>query len=89
LIGYGIISKRNNVKAFRIRINTKAGVIRVLTLINGKLLTNQKIEKFNAACALYGVMPINSSENNCSPSTAWFSGFFDGDGHISIRNEYT
>lgn len=90
ILGYGNISKRSNVKAYRIRIGKKQGVIHILNQINGKLITPSKIIKFNEACKLYSVNPISSVPNNIvSRNNAWFSGFFDGDGSISIRNAYT
>jgi len=87
LLGFGIVSKRSNVKAYRIRINKTLAIEKFIHLINGKLLTKQKHRQLIKVCEILHLTPIIN--NSFSKDNAWFAGFFDGEGYFSIRNQYT
>jgi len=87
IVGYGVVKKRSNAKAYRIRFHNKAGVEKVIKWINGKLLTDNKKSKLIKICNMINIDPITN--NTFSTNNAWFSGFFDAEGYISIRNKYT
>lgn len=87
IIGYGIISKRISSKAYRIRIRNKEGCKMVINLINGKLLTSRKHDQLITMCQIFDIKPITNV--SFSINNAWFSGFFDAEGYISVRNKYT
>jgi len=86
-LGVGQVSKRSNVKAFRIRIHNKKGVATIINLINGKLLTSDKHKQLINICKVLDITPIIN--NTFSSDNAWFSGFFDAEGYITVRNKYT
>jgi hypothetical protein len=87
-IGHGVVSKRSSTKAYRIRIRDKVGCKIVINYVNGKLLTPGKHAQLVKICQ---VLDITSSACHASfsPDNAWFSGFFDAEGYIAVRNQYT
>lgn len=86
-LGFGLVRKRTAAKAYRIRWNKKENVKKILHLINGKLLTTQKKTIVLRAFQIFDISPITG--NTLDPQNAWFAGFFDGEGYLSIRNKYT
>ena len=87
ITGFGSVSKRTNSKAYRIRFTNKQACITVINLINGKLLTPAKHLQLIKICKVLNISPITT--NTFSIYNAWFSGFFDAEGYISVRNKYT
>nr|pir hypothetical COI intron protein 361 - Allomyces macrogynus mitochondrion [Allomyces macrogynus] len=88
ILGVGSVSKRENTKAtYRFRVRDKAGCILIISLINGKLLTPGKHDQLIKMCGALDIVPI--TDNTFSIDNAWFSGFFDAEGYISVRNKYT
>lgn len=87
ILGAGKVTPRSNSKAYRIRIRNKEGVKNVINLINGKLLTPGKHQQLINICNILKITPIIN--NTFCSDNAWFSGFFDAEGYLSIRNKYT
>lgn len=84
---FGIVSKRSKMKTYRIRINQKLGVVQIIELVNGKLLTQEKHLQLTKVCLLLNIVPITN--NVLLKESPWFTGFFDGAGSFSIGNKYT
>lgn len=87
LTGVGCVTKRTNTKAYRIRFLNRHACITVINLINGKLLTSTKHLQLINICKVLNINPITN--NTFSKDNAWFSGFFDAEGYITVRNKYT
>ncbi len=87
ILGTGKVTPRSSSKAYRLRIRNKEGVKTVINLINGKLLTPGKHQQLIKICNLINIRPIIN--NSFTTKNAWFSGFFDAEGYLSIRNKYT
>lgn len=92
ILGFGNISKRSGVNAYRIRTSKYEYVLDVLNRVNGLLLTSGKHAQLQKICAFYGITPIipSSVESiNIIKTTAWLSGFFDAEGHFNVMNKFT
>ena len=91
-VGHGNVNKIKDKKAVRYICNNKAGLIIILSLINGKLLSNYKydqlikhnyIEDFN--------LSILPPLNKLNLDNYWLAGFTQADGcfHISVVKSKT
>jgi hypothetical protein len=85
-LNYGNITKRSNVKAYRIIINKIENIKDLINRLNGKLNTPEKQLQFIKICQIFNITP--TFPNN-SLNFAWLSGFIDGEGYFSIRNKDT
>ena len=92
----GNILKRSNSNSYRIRFTNKNSILKILYIINGKLLTDSKHIQLIKFCKLFNIKPImNFSYSQLSTNilflknNAWLSGFFDAEGFFYIRNKYT
>lgn len=83
----GSILQRIKTTAVRWRVYKKSSLIPIIELINGKLLTLSKHQQLVKIGQELSIQPILNF--NCSTHNSWFSGFFDAEGYLSIRNDYT
>ena len=83
---FGAVKKRPGVKAFRFRVYRKKSIRTLLSMLNGKLCTPEKISQFTKVCALHDV-PLRCG--SVKRDTSWFAGFVDAEGYFSIRNKNT
>lgn len=81
------MTKRSKVKAYRWRSAKRTVMIKLIGLINGKLLTPSKHSQLIKVSSLINIKPIINKNLNIDSS--WFAGFFDAEGYFSIRNTYT
>jgi quinol-cytochrome oxidoreductase complex cytochrome b subunit len=92
ILKVGSITKRTNVKAYRIRIQIKADVLNLYQNLKGKLLTKSKYNQLNNISKLsYNTtVEIVSKEQavDIIKNTAWLTGFFDAEGSFVIMNKF-
>ena len=92
LIGYGHVYKVSNKDAWNLVIGNKAGIIRVIKLINGKIRGQSKLNQIRKVLALprYSeikdlIIKLNISNDF---NNYWLAGFTDGDGSFQIKILY-
>ena len=91
-LGYGNISKRTGVKAYRIRTAQQANLIDLMKRLNGKFLTTSKQVQLIKVCNHFHMTPIIPTKVesiNIIKNTSWLSGFFDAEGFFNIMNKTT
>lgn len=76
----GSIKHRKTSLSYRYRLHNKAGILDIISRINGKICQTNRMFQLQKICALYSIpykppQPLNV--NN-----AWFAGFFDADGTL-------
>jgi hypothetical protein len=92
ILGYGSITKRTGVNAFRFRIARRECLLDILSRVNGYLVTKGKQAQLIRMCKHLGIKPIIPTEDRSIyivRNTAWLSGFFDAEGHFNVMNKYT
>ncbi len=82
----GSVKLRSGARAFRYRLHHKAGMINLISRINGKIRHSKRMVQLKKICELYNIQfkePVPLTIQN-----GWFSGFFDADGTIgfSMKN---
>lgn len=73
--------------AIRYRLNKQEEIIILLNKLNGLIRTSNRIKQFKEACLKYNIE--YKSPIPLEFKSAWFSGFFDADGHISYNKNKT
>lgn len=88
-IEHGSISRKKGSNAYIYTINSAEGLIKTITLVNGKFKTakigalKNLIEWFRAKEKIdFYVLPINTVSLDKS---SWLAGFIEADGHFSVR----
>jgi hypothetical protein len=84
-IGGNLNILRGN-KAVRFKLHKYDAIVSLVNNINGLIRTPNRIEQLKLVCLNYGIEykdPIKLEFNN-----AWFSGFFDSDGHVSYNKAH-
>jgi hypothetical protein len=69
--------------ALRFKLHKYDAMVLLINNINGLIRTKNRIDQLKLACLRYGIdfkNPVKLEYNN-----AWFSGFFDSDGHVSLN----
>jgi hypothetical protein len=77
----GSVKLRSKAKAFRYRLHHKMGIINVLNCLNGLIQNSVRFNQLKNLLDHYNLPLLNQAQ--LTLNTAWFSGFFDGDGTIS------
>jgi len=79
----GSVKVRSKAKAYRYRLHNKVGMLNALTRLNGLCYHSIRFNQFKLLCNHYDLPLLNP----CSLTlhTAWFSGFFDGNGTLWYR----
>jgi hypothetical protein len=89
-LGWGNISKRVKVNAYRLRTSKSKNILDILNRLNGKILTSSKQLQLKNLYLKYNIpfiIPIDSK--NIIKNTSWLSGFFDAEGYFNIMNKST
>jgi len=88
-IGHGSISRKKGSNAYIYAINSTEGLIKTITLVNGKFKTvkiealKKLIEWFKAKEIIdFNVLPINTVPLD---NSSWLAGFIEADGSFSVR----
>lgn len=81
----GSINRRKGKKAYRWRLHKKQPIETLCHNLNGLFKTVRIEKQFQKVCNLYGIQQLPRSPFNLE--TAWFSGFFSGDGSFFINTK--
>ena len=91
-LGHGSISKKKGSNAYIFTVNNKEGIIKLITLVNGKF----KTDKINALQKLIEWHNNKGSNIIFKPlcelpldQSSWLAGFIEADGHFSVRATQT
>ena len=79
----GSIKLRSNANALKYRLHNKEGLLNLINDVNGHIRNSNRLVQLNNICVKYNlnlIWPEKLRYDN-----AWLSGFFDGDGTISIN----
>lgn len=84
----GGIKRRSNVKAYRWRCHNKAGMLHLVSMINGRLLLQKRIQQLKSVSKQLDLATTSLSclkEHVFSSDNAWLAGFFEGKGYFRIN----
>ena len=93
-IGYGSVKKVKDKNAFLLVISAKKGLEKVITLINGKLITENKINQINNNILNHSSyadlkkntdFKLNRITENIDLKNHWLAGFSDADASFQIK----
>lgn len=76
------IKNRSGVKAIRLRVHNKEGMLDIINKINGLIHYPQRKIQLKKLCDLYGIPYIEPKKLDVESS--YFSGILDGDGTITM-----
>ena len=79
----GNLNTVNGVNAIRFKLHERDSIVCLLNNLNGLIRTKTRIDQFKSACLKYGVEYKETVK--LEYDNAWFSGFFDSDGHVSYN----
>jgi Cytochrome C and Quinol oxidase polypeptide I/LAGLIDADG endonuclease len=79
----GSIKLRSNTKALRYRLHHKEGLLNLIHDVNGYIRNPNRLVQLNNICIKYNLNLI--WPDKLTYDNGWLSGFFDGDGTISIN----
>lgn len=79
----GTVQLRKGKKSCRWRLHKKQPMYELVHFLNGCFKTERVQKQFREICHIYGIKQLESSPFTLD--TAWFSGFFSGDGSFSIN----
>lgn len=80
----GSIKPRSGVNALRWRLHDKKGILTLIHCINGHVRHTARLVQLHRVCQVLGVMPLFPTPTMNS-SNAWFTGFFDADGTVTLN----
>lgn len=88
-IGYGNVKKVDNKAAYILVISNKAGILKILNLINGKIRTNNKHDQIIGSVLkdsylkeFNNIFVLNKSDNF---NNHWLAGFSDADASFQVK----
>lgn len=84
----GSIKLRAGINAIRYRIHNKAGMLDLVTRVNGHIRNCVRLTQLKLVCKTLNITLLEPSILN--KTNGWFSGFFDADGTVtySMKNGY-
>lgn len=83
----GNIKLRSGVKALRWRMNNHKGMIDLINRINGNIRHTTRLKQLYKICDKLNIPVL--TPNKLDKNNAWFIGFFDADGSISLNLKTT
>jgi hypothetical protein len=83
----GSIKLRSNANALRYRLHHKSGLLALINDVNGQIRNSYRLVQLNKICDKYSLNLIYPNKLNYE--NAWFSGFFDADGTVTINKTNT
>ena len=83
----GSIKLRSGAHALRYRLHHKLGLLKLINDVNGEIRNSHRLVQLNKICYKYGLVLIYPDK--LTFDNAWLSGFFDGDGTVSINKTNT
>lgn len=84
----GSVKLRAGLQAWRYRLHNKAGMIDLVTRVNGHIRNSVRFKQLDLICKTLNITLKEPSKLN--KFNGWFAGFFDADGTVtySIKNGY-
>lgn len=76
----GSVKRRSSSQSYRFRLHNKAGMLDVISRVNGKIRQSKRVVQLQKICHLYGIHFKNPEP--LSLQNGWFAGFFDADGTL-------
>ena len=83
----GSIKLRSGANALRYRLHHKSGLLSLINDVNGQIRNSNRLIQLNKLCYKYNLTLIYPEKLNYY--NGWLSGFFDGDGTITINKTNT
>jgi hypothetical protein len=80
----GSIKPRSGVNALRWRLHNKTGMITLIDCINGHIRHSARLVQLHRVCQILNVSPLTPI-SLMNRTNAWFSGFFDADGTVTLN----
>lgn len=80
----GSIKMRSGVNALRWRLHNKQGMIVLVNYVNGYIRHSARLLQLHRVCQALDITPKTS--DIMSTSNAWFAGFFDADGTVTLNS---
>lgn len=81
----GSIKPRSGVNALRWRLHNKQGMINLINSINGHIRHSARLVQLHRVCQVLHIAPLTPAPS-MDTSNAWFAGFFDADGTVTLNN---
>jgi hypothetical protein len=79
----GSIKLRSGANALRYRLHHKLGLLKLINDVNGEIRNSNRLVQLNKICHKYELNLIYPEK--LTFDNAWFSGFFDADGSVTIN----
>lgn len=76
----GSVKRRSGSESYRYRLHNKAGMLEVISRVNGKIRQSKRMVQLQKICTLYNI-PYKAPQP-LTANNAWFAGFFDADGTL-------
>lgn len=83
----GSVKARYGVNAYRWRLHNTAGMTALIHAINGHIRHGARFVQLNRVCSVLSIAPIMPS--TITTTSAWFAGFFDADGTITLNMSHS
>jgi len=82
----GSVKSRSGVKALRYKLHNRAGMIDLITRINGHIRNSARLPQLELVCYNLNIPMIQPME--ITKSNGWWAGYFDADGTVtySMKN---
>lgn len=87
-LGFGSLSRKKGVNAYILTVNSKEGILFVISLLNGNMRTPKINSLYKLIDFYQGNINIEKKPLNVKPleSDAWLSGFIEADGSFQVRS---
>jgi len=83
----GSIKIRSGANALRYRLHHKSGLLKLINDVNGHIRNSNRLVQLNKLCHKYEISLIYPKK--LTFDSGWLSGFFDGDGTVTINSTNT
>lgn len=83
----GSIKIRSGANALRYRLHHKSGLLKLINDVNGHIRNSNRLVQLNKLCHKYEISLIYPKK--LTFDSGWLSGFFDGDGKVTINSTNT
>lgn len=81
----GSIKSRSGANALRWRLHNLQGIIELINLVNGFIRHSTRLRQLHRVCQELNIEVIMPARH-LNASNAWFAGFFDADGTVTINS---
>lgn len=81
----GSIKPRSGISALRWRLHNKQGMINMINSINGHIRHSARLVQLHRVCQVLHIAPLTPAPS-MDISNAWFAGFFDAEGTVTLNN---